>query len=198
MHFPRYPLGVLLTASLTLLACSDDETIVALNIHANDNVGYVKVLKVHVEQPGQGAIDFEITPALTLIDSKQPEKGERIVNETDRRITVDGWKGKADIRVITVNQNGMDDLTATTEVGIHENEVTAAFVDLKREDAPMPMGGMGGGGAGGAAGGGAGGAQAGSGGASAGAGGVAAGAGGAAAGTGGAAGGAGSGGGGGG
>jgi hypothetical protein len=185
MHFPRVALGALLTAGLMALACSEEDTIVAVNVSSSKDVGYVTLLRVTITQSGQTPVQAEFGPGNT-VDVEAGAGGDKAITASvDYRITLpSGWgEGKTTVELESVNAQGQNDLAGKPQtIDLKPEETTAVFFDLKREVEMPPAGGAGGAGGGGGMGGGGtggtGGAQAGSGGAEAGNGGASAGAGG--------------------
>jgi hypothetical protein len=167
MSFPRVSraLFVVFGAVASLMACEEDETIVAVNVNSTDEIGNPSTLVITITQSGQSLVVKEIKPPTRTQDSGvsiQPMFFERVK-------LPDSWEhAKAEVKVEAKNSSGVYE-SATTEITVRPGGAVAAFVDLGKKPEMMMgdagaagMGGAGGGGRGGA--GGAGGAAAGSGG----------------------------------
>lgn len=152
MNLPRVALGILLTAGSVVLACSDNDTIVALNVTADRAyVGEAKLLRVVFSQEGQAPVSEEFPPPNSPVEGG----GQQIEADVDRRIPLpDSW-GEQETTVVVTAISPANTETATSEpvkFVLHPNETTAAFVDLKAPPEPPPPPAGGNGGAGGSAG----------------------------------------------
>jgi hypothetical protein len=160
MTFRRF--AVSLFSVCSLLACSDDAPIVALNVTAGANVPVVDKLHVTITQ-GSRKFVYDFKPP---IEAATGDGEPSIQNSFFERITLpDGFVDQnAVVHVEALRQGGAPfepALTDETTVKIEEDGVVAAYVDLElpmTEPEPEPepaAGGAGGatseGGAGGAA-----------------------------------------------
>jgi hypothetical protein len=126
---------VALGAVLSLSACAEDETIVAVNVNSTDEVGNPSALVITISQPGQTPVVREIEPPTRTQDSGvsiQPMLFERVG-------LPDSWKrAKSDVKVEAKDARGVY-LSAETEVTVRPGGAVAAFVDLgKKPDMMEP------------------------------------------------------------
>jgi hypothetical protein len=130
-----------LTAMGALTACSSNgSTVVALTINSDDTVGMVDQIVVTVSADGHAAITQMIAP------NKNPDSGV-IVPSFFSRIELDGWSGKATLKVDAIGAGGAIITTATaSDVELREHGAVAARVNLstKKPPAPTPDAGAGG------------------------------------------------------
>lgn len=149
-------------AALTFVACSSDDTIVALNVTATDRVPAVERLQVTFTQ-GSRKLVREFEPPS---EESSPPEGEEpvtsIKNSFFERLTLpDDWQEAEAKLVIEAFQEGGEPfepaLVDETTFTVHPNAVVAAYVRLDIPEEP-PMGGEGGAGGEGGEGAGAGGA----------------------------------------
>lgn len=141
MNFARTRFAVFATAASALLACSTDDTIVALNVEATSDVGVVETLSVSITQSGQ-------TPVVTAF--QPPTAGDAGVIDSSffERIKLpEDWKkARADILVEALNASGTRITSDTTQVTIRPEGAVAAFVELTTivPEPPPSEGGAGG------------------------------------------------------
>jgi hypothetical protein len=158
MNSFRLAAAYLSTAAL-ILACSDSDTIVALNISAKKDLGLVTKLQVTITQGSKAPFTEDITtvPTQTIKVDADGEGGappvdEMVISDSFyHRLTLPSsfTDGKAMLDVLSFDKNGAAYIhPEPVEIEIREKEATTAWVKL---EIPMPVGGMGGaGGAGGA------------------------------------------------
>lgn len=145
-----FRLGIFgLFAGVAIAACADDsDTVLSLNIAADDNVGFVSTIHVKVTQGSKTPVerDFTMLPTKTV--------GEAGATQTvlaggffERIELPDSWSdGAASVDVECFDEAGESTLhPPPVTAKIKQNETVAVFVVLKRPDA---MGGAGAGGAG--------------------------------------------------
>lgn len=147
MNLPRVALGLLLSAGSVVLACSDSETIVALNVTSDRAyVGEAAKLRVSITQPGKSApATVEFTPPNSPVDGGALQINEKVVH----RITLpDGWEEvESTAEVEAVGTSGQVTVKSNVKFLLHPEETTAVFVDLKKPpEPPAPTGGTGAGG----------------------------------------------------
>lgn len=150
MHFSRVALAaVCVVSAVALASCSDDDTIIALNVAGPESVGYVRTLKVRLTQAGESPIEFEVSPS-NIPPEEEGAGATRFASEYEQRITVPAsWGGDlATVEVSAIDGTGAVFSVDTTEIRVREGEAVAAFVEISRED-PGGGGGNGGGGNGG-------------------------------------------------
>jgi hypothetical protein len=130
MSCARVVLAVVLAG---LCACTEDETIVAVNINSSDEVGNPSSLVITITQPGQTPVVDEITPPTRTMDSGvtiQPMFFERVA-------LPDSWEGvKSEVKVDAKKDAGVY-LSASSEVTVRPGGAVAAYVDLGKK--PMMM-----------------------------------------------------------
>lgn len=146
MNFPRAAAAALLSATTMLAGCSEDDTMVSLNVTSGMDIGAVDALHVTIEQSGKMPFVHEIAPPSTDAGIIQGRFYERIK-------LPDAFGGRvAGIEVEAHAEDGSAFAWGSTDVKIEKNTVVAAYVTLMR--AMQPGGGMGGAGGGGGTGGG--------------------------------------------
>lgn len=152
MKVPRLAVVCVSTAILTLIACSDDDTVVALNVNSAADVGEVGRLNVKFTQgTTEFVVDIEEPPHVD-VDGAGGSDAVRITGTFYERITLpDSFEtGNTRIDVEAFDASGASTLLATPVfVRVREGAATAAFVALDRPDPepepePMPEGGAGG------------------------------------------------------
>jgi hypothetical protein len=116
-------------------ACSDDETVVAVNINSADEVGNPSSLVITISQEGQSPVVKEIMPPTRTQDSGvsiQPTFFERIV-------LPDAWeREQSEVKVDAKKASGVY-LSAQTKITVRPGGAVAAFVDLgKKPDMTVP------------------------------------------------------------
>jgi len=140
MKLPRVAAVCAGTALITLLACSEDDTIVALNVTSSTDVGEVSRLNVKLTQgETEFVYDIEDPPH----DDADGMAGDaiRIKDRFYERITLpDSFKtGSTRIDVEAYDAGGSLTLTAAPVfVKVREQETVAATVAFDRPDAPEP------------------------------------------------------------
>lgn len=150
MKVPRLAVVCVSTAILTLIACSDDDTVVALNVNSAADVGEVGRLNVKFTQgTTEFVVDIEEPPHVD-VDGAGGSDAVRITGTFYERITLpESFEtGNTRIDVEAFDASGASTLLATPVfVRVREGAATAAFVALDRPDPepePMPEGGAGG------------------------------------------------------
>jgi hypothetical protein len=125
-------LGVIAIANSS--ACSDDETIVSVNVNSADEVGNPSSLVITISQAGQTSITKDIMPPTRTQDSGvsiQPMFFERVQ-------LPDAWdRAMAEVRVDARDGRGVY-LSAMTAVQIRPGGAVAAFVNLGKKPEMMP------------------------------------------------------------
>lgn len=122
-RIPRMAAFALLIAMGALSACSSDgKTVVALTINSDDAVGMVD--QITITATGEGR-----TPVTTMLTPRaQPDSGV-IVGSFYTRIELDGWSGKANLKVDAI-RGGATVATKSTDVMLEEHGAVAARVSL--------------------------------------------------------------------
>jgi uncharacterized membrane protein YgcG len=168
---------VSLAAIIGLAACSDEDTIVSLNVTASDAVPVVDTLRVTITQGSRKHVSNFAPPieTPTAPEGEQPPPPS-IKNSFFQRITLpEGWsESSASVDVVALQGNGepfSPSFSAMTTAVIQPEGVVAAFVKLDLPAPPEPPGGDGGAGGAGTGGAASGGSATGGGGASGGGGG---------------------------
>jgi hypothetical protein len=145
MTFRR--LAVSLVSVCALLACSDEEAIIALNVTAGADVPVVNQLHVTITQGSRQFVHDFAPPT----EKGMAGAGPSIQNSFFERITLPEsfTDEQASLRVEARQAGGAafePPLTDETTVPIEENGVVAAYVTLKFPAVIAPSGGAGGGG----------------------------------------------------
>jgi hypothetical protein len=143
MKLRRVAVASISLAAFTLLACSDSDTVVALNISAADDVGDVSRLHVRLTQEGKPTVETNIEPPKRDV----PDAGKAIVSRFYERITLpESWTdGEASVDVDVYDANGELFLEPEpVKLEIRDEGATAVFVSLARAPIPPPEGGAGG------------------------------------------------------
>lgn len=132
---PRVSMPVFLAAALALAACSEDDTIVSLNVNST-NVGAVSKLHVDFNQSGKTFATDVVPPTQDGGDA-----GPVIDSAFFERITMpDGWpSGDATITVTGFDGAGAPLQNVTIEpvvAEVKEGETVAAYVELEGPEPP--------------------------------------------------------------
>jgi len=140
MTFRR--LVVSLVSVCALLACSDDETIVSLNVTAGADVPVVDQLHVTITQ-GSRKFVHDFAPP---VEPAMGDAGPSIQNSFFERITLpdDFADGDASVKVEAQHTGGaafVPPLMSETTVGIVEDGAVAAYVTLAFPTTPPDNGG---------------------------------------------------------
>jgi len=140
MTFRRFVVS--LVSVCALLACSDDETVVALNVTAGADVPVVDQLHVTITQ-GSRKFVHDFTPP---VEPAMGDAGPSIQNSFFERITLpdDFEDGDAVVKVEAQHTGGapvVPALTNETTVGIVEDGAVAAYVTLEYPAPPPDHGG---------------------------------------------------------
>jgi hypothetical protein len=154
MTFRRFTVS--LVSVWALLACSDEEAVVALNVTAGADVPVVDQLHVTITQ-GSRRFVYDFTPP---IEPAMGDAGPSIQNSFFERITLpDGFDDQEALVHVDALQAGAEPfdppLASETSVRIEEHGAVAAYVTLAFPPAPPvpdPGGEAGAGGEGGGAG----------------------------------------------
>jgi hypothetical protein len=152
MTFRRFVVSLISVCAL--LACSDDDAVVALNVTAGDDVPVVDQLHVTITQ-GSRKFVYDFAPPT---EPGMGDAGPSIKNSFFERITLpDDFEDENALVHVEARHTGgapfVPPLTSETTVGIVEDGAVAAYVTLAFPVPPPDQGGeAGAGGEGGAAG----------------------------------------------
>jgi hypothetical protein len=146
MKSSRFARVGLVAGAVALVACSDSDTVLSLNVNADNGVGYVSSIHVTVTQGSRAPVerDFSELPTKTV--------GEAGATQTvlaggffERIVLPESWSdGAATVDVESFDEAGNAYLHPDPiSVDIEQKETVAVFVTLKLPSA----GGEGGGGA---------------------------------------------------
>jgi hypothetical protein len=149
-----FPVLLVLAASFVLSACSEDKTVVALNLISDHTVDEVSKVEVSIQQSGQGAFTASFVPDHKTVDAGVDEDGtehtaKQLVSPLVKRFELpDSWEEKpADVNV-TVSEVDGDVWPGKVTVNIQKAGATAALVHIATvvpAPAPAPAtGGQGG------------------------------------------------------
>ncbi len=136
MNFTRSAVTWLIL-SAALSACSGTDTIVALNVDADDRVALRDLTTLAVTFSQDGRSDFETTLEPRMVELS--DGGLEFPLDYFARITMpDGWNGETDVLVEAMAGSRLL-IDGDAIVNIRENETTAAFINLTfEEDEPEP------------------------------------------------------------
>jgi hypothetical protein len=133
MSSPRVTRVVFIAFIVCASACSQDETIVAVNVNSADSVGNPSQLVITISQQGQSPVVREIMPPTRTQDS-----GVSIKPMFFERVTLpDSWeRAKTEVKVEAEDSRGVYE-SAMTEVTVRPGGAVAAFVDLGKKPEMM-------------------------------------------------------------
>lgn len=131
----RAPRGcaALLLLALSLLACGESDTVIALTVNSADQVGQVNSLRIAISQAGEATYVTDIVPPTQTTDAGtriKPSFFERVI------LPADWASGTATIEVTAQNVDGMP-FGAMTMAMVRAEGAVAASVMLG-ENAPPP------------------------------------------------------------
>ena len=142
---------------LVCVACSEDDTIVSVNVSSEDSVGNPMALTISISQSGQQPVVKEIKPP-----TKTTDAGTTIQPMFYERIQLpDSWSdARATVQVDAKDASGKVYVSAKTTCPVVPHGAAAAYVDLGKKEMMPDAGaagsagsaGMGGAGAGGSGG----------------------------------------------
>jgi hypothetical protein len=122
------------TMATAIAGCSSSDTIVAVTVSSNANVGAVSKLVITVTPMAGSALMSEFVP---------PSLDGAILSSFFERVKIpSGISGAATVRVDALDQTGMSFASATTNVNIISGGATTALVKLSRAGSMMPDGGV--------------------------------------------------------
>lgn len=127
-HFRLLALLVLVCA-----ACSEDDTIVSVNVSSGDAVGNPSALTISITQPGRQPVVREIKPPTKTTDAGttiQPMFFERV------QLPDDWSEERAMVQVDAKDTGGKVYVTGKTTCPVVPQGVAAAFVDLGKMEKP--------------------------------------------------------------
>jgi hypothetical protein len=118
-----------------LCSCAADDTIVAVNVNATDQVGNPSAIVITITQAGQTPVNRELAPPTRPIDG-----GTAIRQMFFERVTLpESWEsGPAKVRVEARNGASVSVTSEEVEIEIRDEGAVAAYVDLGEEPEPMP------------------------------------------------------------
>ena len=152
----RVAIAFLSSAAMWLLACSDSDTIVALNISTSDHVPLLNRMHVHFAQGSKTYDqDFEMLPTRTIDNAAGAPDTLATSTAFYERIKLDSFSdGAATVDIEVFTSSGSYQHVMPVDFKVRENGATAVFVKVVApEDVPPPPEGTGGtGGNGGTAG----------------------------------------------
>lgn len=148
MTFRRF--AVSLVSVCVLLGCSEEDSVVALNITADDHVPVVAQLHVTITQSSRKFVHDFVPPT----EPGMGDAGPSIQNSFFERITLpdDFVDGDASLHVEALEAGGVPfspPITSDSTVGIVEGGAVAAYASLTFPAPPAPLPEPGEGGAGG-------------------------------------------------
>lgn len=130
-----------------LLACSDSDTIAALNISTSSHVPLLSRLHVHFAQ-GSKTLDqdFDMLPTRTIDNAAGAPDTTATSSAFYERIKLSSFSdGPATVDVEAFTSSGSYQHPMPVEFKVRENGTTAVYVKIVApEDEPKPMGGTGG------------------------------------------------------
>jgi hypothetical protein len=145
MKSSRIAMVGLIAGASSLVACGDSDTVLSLNINADNDVGYVSAIHVTVTQGSESPVEREFS------DLPTKTVGEAGATQTvlaggffERIVLPESWSdGAASVDVESFDEAGNPYLDpAPVTADIEQNETVAVFVTLELPAA----GGMGSGG----------------------------------------------------
>ena len=118
----------------TIAACSSSDTIVAVTVTSNADVGAVSKLVITVTPKAGSAMMSEFVP---------PSLDGAILSSFFERVKVpSGVSGAATVRVDALDQAGVSFASGATDVNIISGGATTALVKVSRSGSMMPDGGV--------------------------------------------------------
>ena len=117
-----------------VLGCSDDETILALNVTLKPTATRARTLAVSITQPGQTALDTTVTIATKETDAGTVLKNDKFFE----RITLPAsyTDAEASVKVVAKDMSGAEVGSATATVGVRPAEAVAGFVTIGEDPPP--------------------------------------------------------------
>lgn len=114
--------------------CSDNDTILALNVTLKPTATSARTLAVSITQPGQSAVDTTVTIATKETDAGVVLKSDKFFE----RITLpEGYTdAEASVRVVAKDMAGAEVGTATATVAVRPAEAVAGFVTIGEDPPP--------------------------------------------------------------
>jgi hypothetical protein len=135
------------SAAVLLLACSESDTIAALNVSTSDHVPLLSRLHVHFAQ-GSKTLDkdFDMLPTRTIDNAAGAPDTTATSKAFYERIKLDSFsEGSATVDVEAFTSSGSYQHPMPVEFKVRDHGVTAVYVKIVApEDAPPPMEGTGG------------------------------------------------------
>jgi hypothetical protein len=118
-----------------LSSCSDQDTVLALNVTLRQSASSARTLEVSVTQPGQSAVATTVTIATKATDAGTVLKSDKFF---ERIILPEGYsESEASVTVVAKDAAGADVGTGTATVSVLPAEAFAGYVTLG-EDPPPP------------------------------------------------------------
>jgi hypothetical protein len=138
-----------LIAAAAAVACGDgSDTVLSLNIQADDDVGLVSAIHVKVTQGSRTPVERDFTMLPTKLVGEAGATQVVLAGGFFERIVLpDAWSdGAASVDVECFDESGASTLDpAPVTTNIRQNETVAVFVTLKRTEQTGGVGGAAGG-----------------------------------------------------
>ena len=125
---------VAVTLATTIVACSSSDTIVAVTVSSNANVGAVSKLVITVTPKAGSAMMSEYVP--TSLD------GAIVPSLFERVKLASGTSGAATVRVDALDQSGTSFASGSTDITIIDGGATTALVKISRPGGTATDGGV--------------------------------------------------------